>query len=170
MFPKQLMLLIGTALMQMTLAVSSAVHGIAQEPFKIAIEPVKDRVQSGSVVELKVVSTNTSDHDLAISSMYQGSSNASFKIDVRDSSGIRLKKIVRPDDNEGFHSLDLRPPVKPGASVRDLVSVSAFYDLSAPGEYMIQLSRQLDDNGPEVKSNTVTVTVLPATKSTSQQF
>ncbi|MDR3713371.1 MAG: hypothetical protein P4L51_11180 [Puia sp.] len=45
------------------------------------------------------------------------------------------------------------------------VPLTAFFDLSAPGEYEITFSRGTDPGQPDsvdVKSNTITITVLPA--------
>ncbi len=163
-------LLLGSAIMLAGLTLSSTAQGVATEPFKIMIAPVKNRVQSGSRVELEVVLTNTSDRDLIVSSIYQGLSNDSYEIDVMDGSGTHLKRLMRPDDNgKGLHSFDLRPPVKPNESVKDLVSVTAFFDLTTPGEYTIQLSRQLDEKGPDVKSNAVNVMIVPRVKLSSPQ-
>jgi hypothetical protein len=157
------------AIAQTLLSLSSAAQGIATEPFKISIAPLKDHVQSGSRVEVEAVLTNTSDHDINVSSVYQGLSNSSYEIDVMDGSGIHLLRFKRPDDNgKGLYSFHFRPPVKPNESVKDLVSVTAFYDLMTPGEYTIQFSRQLDEDGPTVKSNVITVMVVPADRSSSR--
>jgi hypothetical protein len=137
----------------------------AMESFSLSVTPLNQRVQSGTRVVLEVVITNTSDHDLVTGSMYQGGSNASYQIDVKDGAGIRLKKRERPDDNgKGLYRGVFRSPLKPNESVRDLVNVTAFYDMRNPDEYTIQLSRQLEKDGPLVKSNVVTITILPKAK------
>src|ERR1700722_426018 len=143
----------------------SSVAAYATEPFTLAVTPLSQRIESGSRVELDVALTNTSDHDLNASSMYQGSGNESCQIEVRDSSGNRLKRLQRPDDDgKGLHSSDLNPPLKPNESVKDWINVTAFYDLTDPGEYTIELSRQLGRKSSIVRSNVVTVTILPRAK------
>jgi hypothetical protein len=95
--------------------------------------------------------------------MFQGRSDASYQIDVWDNTGIRLKRRKRPDDNgKGLYYALFRDPLKPNESVKDWINVTGFYDLTTPGEYTIELSRQLEEDGPLVKSNPVTVTIVPA--------
>jgi hypothetical protein len=55
--------------------------------------------------------------------------------------------------------------IKPGESLTFEVPLTAFFDLTAPGKYEITFSRGTDPGRPDnvnVKSNTITITVLPA--------
>ncbi len=55
--------------------------------------------------------------------------------------------------------------IEPGQTQTFEVPLTAFFDLSAPGKYKITFSRGTDPGKPDnvdVKSNTITVTVLPS--------
>jgi hypothetical protein len=56
--------------------------------------------------------------------------------------------------------------LKPGESCNSIVNVSNYYDMSKPGTYSVTVSREsppgLPEESPTVKSNTITITVLPA--------
>ena len=52
--------------------------------------------------------------------------------------------------------------LKPGESVSNITNVARWPDFSKPGEYVIQVSRHVNDDEKQgvVKSNTITITVL----------
>jgi hypothetical protein len=55
--------------------------------------------------------------------------------------------------------------LKPDQSAKFIIPLSDYFDFSAPGRYEITFSRGTDEGKPdsvEVKSNTITITVLPA--------
>ena len=57
----------------------------------------------------------------------------------------------------------IRRTLKPGESADSVTGVSPEYDMSRPGQNVIQLSRPISDNPDDgvVKSNKVTITVTP---------
>jgi hypothetical protein len=132
------------------------------KPFSITITPVKSRVVSGAPVEIKVVLKNTSDQDVWAGSMFDGSIDASYEYDVRDSAGnsapVRKRnKVVET------RSFIMSPPLKPGLSKEETTNLSIWFEMELPGEYTIQLSRRLNGGAddPAVKSNVVSVIVVP---------
>jgi hypothetical protein len=98
-------------------------------------------------------------------------SNDYFKhyvIEIRDNEGLPApeKKIHR----EAF-STGLLLPKKPGDSWQEMLHVSRYYEMSRPGTYTIQVERKLPDElgVGTVKSNIVSITVLPADDPPSTQ-
>jgi hypothetical protein len=54
-----------------------------------------------------------------------------------------------------------RTEMAPGKVMNTVIGLDGVYDLSAPGEYNVQVSHYDEDNREEVKSNTLTVTITP---------
>jgi hypothetical protein len=55
--------------------------------------------------------------------------------------------------------------IEPGRTHTFYMPLTRFFDLSAPGKYKVTFSRGTDPGQPDnvnVKSNTITITVLPA--------
>ena len=107
-----------------------------------------------------------------------------YTVDVRDRSGnpppeSKYSKAIKGKDtgrpamvfvNSGELLAFDR---KPGDTFTRDLDVSGLYDLSQPGNYTVQVSRFDDESKTWVKSNTVTITIVPAetaqaTLSTSQ--
>jgi hypothetical protein len=91
-------------------------------------------------------------------------SNDYFKyyvIEIRDNEGLPApeRKIMR----EAFRT-GLLLPRKPGDRWQEMLPVYRFYEMSRPGTYTIQVERRLPEElgAGTVKSNIVTITVLPA--------
>jgi hypothetical protein len=53
--------------------------------------------------------------------------------------------------------------LKPGETITNDSRISWLFDMSRPGKYVIQVSRTIpeDDKSSVVKSNSITVTVIP---------
>lgn len=130
-----------------------------QQPFSIVITPVKSSVPVGGAIDIKIRLTNNSDHEINVSGSWEHGMDMSYNYDVHDSNGNspeRKKHEGLLTDTGKVHSLS------PGESVEETSSVSEGCDMSTPGEYVIQLSRQVpDDPKTVVKSNKITVTVTP---------
>jgi hypothetical protein len=169
----------------MMLAVSG--NGIAQspqstaapEPLSLTISAVQDRVVAGSPVIVKTIVTNKLNQDFSmwveIGDMY--------RVDVRDTKGgvPPETKYVFYHDNRinvgrvmGNSDVDLRAlngsrlyvTYKANVSLTGSANISDMYNFAEPGTYIITLSLA---NFPTVKSNPVTVTVIPALAATSAQ-
>ena len=71
-------------------------------------------------------------------------------------------KKVDPDEGETFSAFF--GTLKPGHATTFEVALTRFFNLASPGTYQVTFSRGTDRDQPdnvEVKSNTITVTVLP---------
>jgi hypothetical protein len=136
---------------------------IAQEkvnqPFSITVSALKPSYKAGSAVELKVVMTNTSDHVIDAGAVYERTINTNYEYDVQDSMGERAPlKENKVSDRRTVMTRTL----KPGESVSDITNVARWVDFSKPGEYVIQVSRHIDDDEKQgvIKSNTITITIV----------
>jgi hypothetical protein len=153
-----------------------AIAGIAyaqatQQPFSITISVEKSQIKVGDPVDLKVVMTNTSDHDVDCTVNGSNALDRNYLYDVVDEDGRPVPKIEKK-----YHGGSSVWPciLKPGQT--DTPSggrISVLYDFSRPGKYTIQVSRPVwgDDQRPgtvgtvqnnqaDIKSNTITITVL----------
>ena len=70
-----------------------------------------------------------------------------------------MKERKVPARREGGHGLISQ--IETGKSWKEQIFISAYYDLSRPGTYMIQVERQLPEELGKgtVTSNTITITV-----------
>lgn len=138
-----------------------AAQETVKQPFSITISALKLSYKAGSSVELKVVMTNMSGREIDAGAVYDRSINATYEYDVRDSLGNPApRKDFKPSELQTVRMRTL----KPGESVSDVTNVARWVDFSRPGEYQIQVSRNIGDDEKDgvVKSNTITITVLPA--------
>jgi len=132
--------------------------------FYLTIKVEKDSVRVGSIVNLQVTITNRSSRTVSV---HEGGVLEDWVLDVRGSDGTIVpdtglaRKIKAA--TKGAHQRNFIARLKPGESREDTIEVSAFRDMSQPGEYKIRVQRQLP---PElgtgiVTSNTIVVTVTP---------
>jgi hypothetical protein len=127
-------------------------------------------VKAGSMIVVAVRKTNISDHEIAKGSCV-GDDASGYRCgghyDVRDSRG----KLVEPrkprmmfKGGGSGHLIGTKDNVlQPSESNIERGGVSEAFDMSKPGTYTIQLSQHVanDPKSDEVKSNIVTITVLP---------
>jgi hypothetical protein len=135
-----------------------------KHPFSITISALKPVVKVGDIVVLKVKLTNTSGQDINGSASYDRGLHAGYEYDVRDSSGTPVQRNPRsgPTGQPIPLNLDARiRTLKPNESVEEVTVISRTFDLSQPGEYVIQLCRRIHGNPGDdaVKSNAITITV-----------
>jgi hypothetical protein len=148
-------------------------------PFTIALSAAKSKVDVGGPVDLRVVMTNTSDHDVDCTTNGSNALDRSYEYEVTDENGRPVRKIEK--EHHGGSSI-WPCIVKPGQSDGPSGGrISVLYDFSRPGLYTIQVSRKVwgdedrpgtfgkgNDHAPVVKSNIITVTVVGPTAATPQ--
>ncbi|MFY9853394.1 MAG: hypothetical protein WAK26_05900, partial [Terracidiphilus sp.] len=92
-----------------------------------------------------------------------------YQFDVRDSNG-NIVGPRHPNDPRmigggkgGMLLGDKGNVLKPGESSVDFISLGTVLDMSAPGTYTVQASAHVtnDPNSDVVKSNIITITVVP---------
>ncbi|MFZ0662172.1 MAG: hypothetical protein WAM66_05725 [Acidobacteriaceae bacterium] len=137
----------------------------SQQPFTLALSAVKPQVIAGAPVEIRITMTNTSDRQIDCPGWWSNGVDRAYEYRVLDQNGQAAPRIVRKHPEIGE---EIRPApcvVKPGKTSKPSgAMVGRLFDFSHPGEYTIQVSRHVSP-GPKseaVKSNTITITVLPA--------
>jgi prevent-host-death family protein len=152
-----------------TIAVAAAPNALPG--ISLEITAIQETVDAGSPVLIKVVLTNISNHDLAMTSDTRG---FDFQIEVRDSKGAlapdtRLGYVwngnapyvdpakVSPQD---LDSSAVYGTLKAGATFTRQLNAAKLYQMNAPGKFTIQVRRR-DPANPSmiVKSNIIAVTV-----------
>jgi hypothetical protein len=151
----------------------TAVMAYAQvAPFTLTLRTNKSQVVAGGPVDLIVVMTNTSDHEVDCTYNFSNALDRNFRYDVTDEEGRPVPQIEKK-----YHGgSDVSPCIlAPGQSTPTGGGrISVLYDFSRPGKYTIQVARKIwgDENRPDVlhgdyhqpdiKSNSIVVTVVPA--------
>jgi hypothetical protein len=141
---------------------------ITADPTNAVLDDTSDRaVKAGSSVVIRIRKTNTSDREIVKWPTTGGPFGDSFE--VRDGSGklVGLRKSNKVGTLGGGEgrlrgSKDMVLP--PGESKIDYAQISDWYDMAEPGAYTVQVSQHVssDPASDVVKSNTITITVLPA--------
>jgi len=142
----------------------------SEPPFSLAIHPVLDLVKAGSPVKIRMTVTNNTKRPIITETW---GPNLIFQFDVRDTKGERPLSTrgralfgvkepglgnARVDFPGGSSSGEV---VEPGKTVEIEQVVPDLFDLNQPGKYTVQARRSDGTLNGVVKSNTVTVTIVP---------
>lgn len=155
------------------LAIQSA--GPAPSPhsvISVTLSSVSNDVKLGSEVRLKIVVTNTSNHEMLLErpvGIYQGEILNRFEVRDEKGSPAVKKPYYRLLTGEPMTSYPqeeyLRDMtgsmVKPGESVIEEVILNKLYELDKPGKYTIRVEHTDPVTQMPVKSNTITLTITP---------
>jgi hypothetical protein len=140
-------------------------------PFTIVLSAAKSQIRAGDPVDLVIIMTNTSDHDVDCTYNYSNALDRNYVYDVTDEKGQPVQTI----EKKHHGGSDILPCIlKPGQSTQTGGGrISVLYDFSHLGKYNIEVSRRVwgDENRPGtygkgsgqpgiVKSSTITVTVV----------
>jgi hypothetical protein len=157
------------ALVSLLLLVASSAPSAFASPrvrprFSIGLSAEAPVVKAGSSVYMKVHLTNTSNQDLDDSGSIDEMTGVdpNFLFVVRDSLGRLVpKKMYKHAELAGGHPVNRT--VRPGESMSEEQDVSRLFDMSRPGQYVIQVSRRASENPSDgvVRSNRITVTLTP---------
>jgi hypothetical protein len=148
---------------------------ISASPTNPASEDIADQaVNAGSSVMLRIRKTNISDREIVKWPKTGGPFGDSFE--VRDPSGnlIELRKsgeVATKSSGEVRIRGTKDMVLQPGESKIDYAQLSDWYDMTKPGTYKVQVSQHVssDPASDVVKSNTITITVLPAEETPASQ-
>ena len=130
-------------------------------PFMLTIQAVPNPVKAGSELVLEISAKNVSDHDVNNSGYFTAAANYVFYITreggntVPEKESLKAIRSGRRMDSLVFGTL------KTGEAATESVILSDYYDFGRPGNYKIQVLREREPGGKGVKSNTITVTVVP---------
>lgn len=154
----------------LTLIAITAVIALGQdntpkEPFAIVIKAEPPIVKAGSGVWINGSLKNVSNGPIDTSGRYCGPSGLDSYLtwDVRNDEGHPVAKRIYRHPELATGSAILDRIINPGESLAMSQDVSRLYDMSRPGKYIVQASRETSDARAArvVKSNKVTVTVIP---------
>jgi hypothetical protein len=143
--------------------IASPVQSTTQA-FTLSLEAEETVIKANSEVRMNVTIRNTSNRAMYVSDS-NGPVPCDYLIDARDSQGrqaldtdlarnLKLKK-------QGYFDSTFIFTLQPGESHKTALVVTRLYDLSRPGKYLIQVSREVPKElgGGTIKSNVVTVTI-----------
>jgi len=125
-------------------------------------------VKAGSMIVVAIRKTNISNNE--IEKKTHTDEFCCYYYDVRDSHGNLVgprkpSKVILKGDDRGAHLAGTQGNLlHPGESIIDRGRLDDGYDMSRPGTYTIQISAHVanDPKSEVVKSNIITVSVLPA--------
>jgi hypothetical protein len=144
----------------------------ARQPFAIVIRTVHDRFKLGDQIEVLIHLTNTSDKDVFLTGACAPKADLNgFRVDVKDAQGkvapetnvlrwLRGEPVSRPEEPSTWSGPSCGT-VPPKQFSNSAFILNRFYDLSQPGKYTIQVQRIDPTSKMTVKSNTITVTIVP---------
>jgi hypothetical protein len=121
---------------------------------------------AGDPIKMAITMKNISDHDITMSK-WVGNSQAelNYEIIVRGNNGempieTRYKNVIKEGGIGGSRKIF---PLKPGEEITETSNINKLYDLSRPGEYTIQVEKELpaSEGKGMAQSNTITITVTP---------
>jgi hypothetical protein len=141
-------------------SISVATAQTAKDPFSITISTASPTVTAGSHVYVRVKLTNMSDQTVDCTSAYTNGLDQGLHYDVRNEDE---KSVLKPDIQPDRYPMSLQScSLEAGESKEHQTLLNWLYDLSKPGQYVIQISRRTSDgpNPQYVKSNTITITVV----------
>jgi len=136
-----------------------------EESLKITIVAAQNSVNAGDPIEITVTMKNMSDHDITMVAVGSNSkAELNYEIITRDKNGEMLNKTIYGKGLKGGVAGSRKLfTLKPGAEITETSDINKLYDMSMPGEYIIQVEKELpaSEGKGTIKSNTITVTVTP---------
>ncbi len=142
----------------------SAPAGDGHASFEIAISAPSDEVQVGADARIVITLSNTSDREILFSHR-PGTNNPefSYRIEVRNAAGRELQETeyareARLRQQTEGRSVDY---VQPGMSTAQTAHLARLVNLSRAGRYTVRVSRVDPATHAVVKSNEVTLNVVP---------
>ncbi|MFZ0479528.1 MAG: hypothetical protein WAL71_10290 [Terriglobales bacterium] len=152
----------------------AALAQTVQRPFSLGISVEHDTVKAGSPIVVKIRFKNISDHDLVRMRRPEGDAHGEllgFPPIVRDAQGnepplTRKGRLIfgrqTPEDKAIYVGVSVgATAMHPGEVITPEIRLSELYDMSAPGKYTVQVWHYDEEHKDDVKSNAITVTVVP---------
>jgi dipeptidyl aminopeptidase/acylaminoacyl peptidase len=140
--------------------------GTAGGPFSITIRAPEDEVQVGSDMRVTITLKNLSTKQVLIA-RHTGmdSPEFSYRIVVRDAAGREVEESAygRGIGNERAQEAgrSIVDYVQPGGIAVQTAHIGKLVNLRRPGRYTVQVSRKDSASGVTVKSNEITLSVVP---------
>lgn len=159
-----------------TAAVSNsfAQAGSDGHPFTITISADHGIIRVGDEARVHVVLTNISDQDLVVRRSvdpYSAEQHYTIRVRDKDQKDAPETEYGRRAMQRQLIGSDSAKILKPGEKLEEDTVLSRVFGLTSPGEYGVQFLRPVSDNpkAEVVKSNTITITVVPRDSSDAKQ-
>lgn len=161
-----------------TIAAQPANSDRPQQPAPFTIEiSAQQNTHVGAPLQLHVKITNASKKNIILSQDMTKKAEFFNTIYVRDAGGIELVKTDRhrafrmeplsTAQPTGFTFNDFAVQLQPGEAIQDETDIRTLYEIDQPGKYTIQVQRVDNETKTTVKSNTITVTIVPQSSPSS---
>ena len=148
-----------------TLCTASA-EAPASQRCSISIEALSAEVKAGSPAYLRIRLLNNGFEEIDSNGPSQNGADSIYIYDCRDDAGKPANKASYGLFTDAGDHPAFKPEegVRTGESYEESVPINGACNLAAPGKYTVQISRSFhneDGKDEVVKSNIITITVLP---------
>jgi hypothetical protein len=140
--------------------------GTAGGPFSITIRAPEDEVQIGSDMRVTITLKNLSTKQVLIA-RHTGADSPefSYRIVVRDAAGREVEESAYGrgirDERAQTAGRSIVDYVQPGGIAVQTAHIGRLVNLRRPGRYTVQVSRKDSASGVTVKSNEITLNIVP---------
>jgi hypothetical protein len=132
--------------------------------FTIAISAPEDEVRVGGDARVTIALRNVSDHQIAFAHR-PGTNNPvfSYRIEVKDAAGHVMEPTAYGREALQHQQEESRMVefVQPGKAALQTAHVAKVVSLTRPGRYSVQVFRKDPKTGNVVRSNELTLNVVP---------
>jgi len=135
-----------------------------EQSLKITIVAAQNSVMAGDPIEITVTMKNISDHDVTMGkSVGNTQAELDYEIIVRGKNGEMLNETSYKKRIKEAAGSWKTFTLKPGEERTETSNINKLYDLSRPGEYTVQVEKELpaSEGKGMVQSNTIAITVTP---------
>jgi hypothetical protein len=137
-------------------------------PFSLTLSAATTSIRQGGELRVKVTMKNMTSHNIGFV-VPRGDDTAedSYEIEVLDEKGKPAPDTAfsrdRKEPGRFEAGSDVIDTLKPGGELKDEAVITKLYDLTMAGKYVVQFSRRVEaeQGGGMVKSNAITITVVP---------
>jgi dipeptidyl aminopeptidase/acylaminoacyl peptidase len=139
-------------------------ESVGGEDFTIAISAPEDEVRAGGDARVTIALRNVSDHQIAFAHR-PGANNPefSYRIEVKDAAGHVMEPTAYGREAQQHQQEESRMVeyVQPGKAALQTAHVAKLVSLTRPGRYTVQVFRKDPKTGKVVRSNELTLNVVP---------
>jgi dipeptidyl aminopeptidase/acylaminoacyl peptidase len=132
--------------------------------FTITLSAPDNEVQVGSDARVVITLTNVSDHQILFGHR-PGTNNPefSYRIEVRSAAGHVVEETEYGREAQQRLQMESRTVdyVQPGGTAVQTAHIAKLVSLTRPGRYTVQVSRRVGERGVVVRSNELTLNVVP---------
>jgi len=132
--------------------------------FTITLSAPDNEVQVGSDARVAITLTNMSDHQILFGHR-PGANNPefSYRIEVRNAGGHVVEATEYGSEAQQRQQMESRTVdyVQPGGTTVQTAHIAKLVVLTRPGRYTVQVSRRVGEKGVVVRSNELTLNVVP---------